>query len=505
MTNKLISLDVFDTALFRAVFEPTDIFKLIEDKVGNNFFQKRVEAENKARGKDPYYNIADIYEFLPEFDVQMEISMEFNNCIANQKLLKEYNKNPNRFVFISDMYLPSSTLIGLLKNIGYKNPRVFVSCEQRACKADGRLFERVQSILGPIDTHYGDNYVADIEGAKKAGIKKVVFNPALHNEDLSLPMIRNPQLKKLIALMKYHSPKDQIIFAHAPLVSEFTKWVLANREPGQKVFFLSRDMYVPYLLAKNVLKAPDVYYIHVSRRSIANACLQSKDKEIKERISLIFSEEEIERRKKADTSEILSYLNKFGIQDGDIIVDIGYAGTIQHGINSILGINTKGYYMQTDPEISSKLDVKMYFNRRVINYCLMIEVALGSPEDCVEGYKNGKVITKPENKDRKRLAKEMIPKLFEYSKALLNLNISTFDVEQILIHLQYYPSDDIIQMYNQNIYSNRELGESVIGFDKEKIVNGKLRECYNRSYAKPLFKRLLEADKDLKHLSKLLD
>ena len=76
---------------------------------------------------------------------------------------------------------------------------------------------------------------------------------------------------------------------------------------------------------------------------------------------------------------------------------------------------------------------------------------------------------------------------------------------KILIHLQYYPSDDIIQMYNQNIYSNRELGESVIGFDKEKIVNGKLRECYNRSYAKPLFKRLLEADKDLKHLSKLLD
>ena len=80
-----------------------------------------------------------------------------------------------------------------------------------------------------------------------------------------------------------------------------------------------------------------------------------------------------------------------------------------------------------------------------------------------------------------------------------------FDIEQVLIHLQYYPSDEIIELYNRGIYSNRELGESVIGFDREKIMDGKLKECYNHSYAKPLFKKLLEEDKELHHLSKLLD
>ena len=35
------SIDIFDTALFRDVYEPTDIFQLLEDVFGNNFKQKR--------------------------------------------------------------------------------------------------------------------------------------------------------------------------------------------------------------------------------------------------------------------------------------------------------------------------------------------------------------------------------------------------------------------------------------------------------------------------------
>ena len=35
------SIDIFDTALFRDVYEPADIFQLLEDVFGNNFKQKR--------------------------------------------------------------------------------------------------------------------------------------------------------------------------------------------------------------------------------------------------------------------------------------------------------------------------------------------------------------------------------------------------------------------------------------------------------------------------------
>ena len=61
----LVSLDVFDTAIFRKVIHPENIFDLIEEDVGRNFKSKRIEAQNKARLKDIYYTISDIYKFLP--------------------------------------------------------------------------------------------------------------------------------------------------------------------------------------------------------------------------------------------------------------------------------------------------------------------------------------------------------------------------------------------------------------------------------------------------------
>ena len=42
------SIDIFDTAIFRDVYEPTDIFQLVEDVVGNGFKKQRIDAESKA-------------------------------------------------------------------------------------------------------------------------------------------------------------------------------------------------------------------------------------------------------------------------------------------------------------------------------------------------------------------------------------------------------------------------------------------------------------------------
>ena len=38
----------------------------------------------------------------------------------------------------------------------------------------------------------------------------------------------------------------------------------------------------------------------------------------------------------------------------------------------------------------------------------------------------------------------------------------------------------------------------------KRILKGELFDCYRRSYAKPLFKRMLEQDPDLYSLSQLL-
>lgn len=501
------SLDVFDTALLRNVYLPTDIFRLVEQEVANNFYNKRIDAENKAREKNFYYNIYDIYEFLPEFDVNLEIKMELENCKANPKILEMYKKNPQGFVFISDMYLPSAIIKQMLEKIGYENPKVFVSCEMKALKWNGELFQKVQNALGDkIQKHYGDNYGVDIEGAQRAGIPETEFNPALHKIEKPTPAVRDTKLKKFLAevMCSDKSAEDKIALLTVPLVLGFTKWVLRQRKEGQKIFFLSRDMLAPYIIAKDYLGARDVYYLHASRRSLSAACLKSKDKRLIDKMWLILTEEEIKQKEAEGTKEILTYLNKFDIKDGDLIVDIGYSATIQAAIETILNVKMTGLYMQIYPETLFDVKALEYLRRRVIHFCLMVEVPLGSYEDCIEGYKNGKVIFKSEHEERKALARRMTKTILDGAKQIISWNPSIFDVEQTLIHLQYYPSRDIIDVFNQKIYSNRDIGESVINFDKERILKGELRALYQRSYAQKLFKQLLEEDPELKHLSTLI-
>ena len=510
MTNKIKSFDIFDTAIIRKVYHPTDIFKVVEEKVGNDFFNKRIQAEKLASIDKKYYGIKDIYKYLPEFDMSDEIETEFENCTANIDILRQYNSSDT--IFISDMYLPSKILKQILENAGYKNPEVYVSCELNGCKAEGNLFKKVMKKTGKkISVHYGDNYVADIEGAKKAGIKKTVFQPALHKKNLNIPKVKDTYLKQYLAIVEDRfEPLDKLALYYTPVIFEFTRWILNQREEGQKIFFLSRDMYMPYLIAKNIFKVEDIYYIHVSRRSLASICLKSRNKELKRKLSFIFSKEEMKQKKLQDDSELLKYLKQFDIKDNDIIADIGYAGTIQAGIDYALKVKTQGLYMQVSSKVLSGLKTKMFLNRMAIHFCLMVEFVFGSPEDSVEGYKDGKPVFVPDNKERKELARRIINNVLEMSEMfyfdyfIAGRKINVHDIEQILIHQQYYPSDELIKIYNKKIYTNRERKESIIGFDKAEIKKGNLRIAYLCSYCQPLFKKLLEEDVELKHLSKLI-
>lgn len=502
------SLDVFDTALLRTVYQPTDIFKLVEQDVCRDFYQKRREAERQASIKYPFYNVYNIYEFLPEFNVADEIRAELNNCKANPKILEMYNKNPEDFIFISDMYLPSKIIARMLESIGYKNPRVFVSCEMKAQKRGGALFKKVQDYLKlRIQKHYGDNYVADIEGAKMAGIPEVEFSPALHNIKLPIPVVRDVRLKKYLAeVMASNRPREEkIALLFVPVIVGFTKWVLSQRKPGQKIFFLSRDMITPYIVAKKYLNAEDVYYLHASRRSIASAWFRSKDPDILAKANrIIVNQQERNEFLRRDPNEIVKYLSKFDIKNGDFIVDVGYSGTIQAVIEDLLNIKTKGLYVQIFPEIKFNIDAIEYLRRRVITCCMLLEVPLGSSEDLVEDYKNGQVVYKPENEKRKALARVMTKAIVDQAKELIDWPISIMDVEQVLIHTQNYLDNDLLQVFNQPIFSNIGTGESLINFDKKEILKGRLKELANRSFNRSLFKKMLEADPELSHLSSLV-
>jgi len=500
------SIDIFDTAIFRDVFEPTDIFTLIERKVGRNFKINRIQAEKRARQKSVFCTLKDIYSFLVGFNPQTEINMEMEHVYANPKILDMYLNNPSNYVFISDMYLPSEVLKEMLEKCGYVGARVFVSCEEKCNKGSGVIFEKVQRKVGNITKHYGDSYTADVMGAVKNNIEPV-YLPSLQSTTTNLPVVKNPMLKKYAAELEKEKPLVKFAKYYAPLIYGFTKWVISQRKGDEAIYFCSRDMFMPYLIATQIMKVPNVHYLYVSRKALLPLILNGSDKCLIDKMNTIFGTEECKLRKAEGTINTLKYLSTCGIKNNDIIVDIGYSGTSQRVIEQALNIKLQGKYIQLGHVPKEFIiDTKQYLNRMALTYVFLAEFIFTSPENNMDGYVNGVPYFTPDHEKRIEYAKQIVDIIVneQLYNRIDKMNLDIFDIEQMLIHVQNYPSYEMMELFNEPILTNRKKVERGINFDRDAILHGKLKECYNGSYAKPLFKKMLEHDVELKHLSKLL-
>ena len=406
----LVSLDVFDTAIFRKVFKPTDIFNLVEENVGSNFKAQRILAQDKARRKSIYYNIVDIYRELPfSLSPKAEIKTEILNCFANPYILDLYNKQEADYIFISDMYLPSTIITEILERCGYKNPKVYVSCELKACKGEGKLFTKVENALKrKIQKHIGDNYVSDILGAQKAGIPETEFiGPSIDNATVVTPELKNVRLRKLLIdeELSNSSIEEKIGYLFAPLILSFTQSVLEELPENKTVFFIARDGFIMYVIARWILKTKkNIKYCRFSRKScyLANIITNLNLKHPNNSASLYFFKiqriqtlrdliKTFDLDENADYSNVLEefnidldtniefhpnkryliertfraiqnefydkvkeekknffkYLDKLKMKNGDFFVDLGYAGTIQGIIKRLSGLDLKGRYINT--------------------------------------------------------------------------------------------------------------------------------------------------------------
>ena len=78
----LVSIDVFDTAVFRDVFTPKELFLFLENKIGNDFYNIRTKAQITAGSKNPSYSIIDIYNCMPrKFTPKDEIHIRDKNKV----------------------------------------------------------------------------------------------------------------------------------------------------------------------------------------------------------------------------------------------------------------------------------------------------------------------------------------------------------------------------------------------------------------------------------------
>lgn len=188
---KVVSFDVFDTLLKRAVLVPTDVLYLLARKVknsyGHDFYKLRLDTEYQLTAKDPNTSLEDVYKQIGkvsnipvnELDVikGWELELEESVLIRNEPMYKIFKRAlelKKRIVIMSDMYLSSDFIKKILEREGYNSiSNIYVSCDLGKRKDDGTMFKFVledQGIKSSELLHIGDNYRSDYQNPLTLGI-----------------------------------------------------------------------------------------------------------------------------------------------------------------------------------------------------------------------------------------------------------------------------------------------------------------------------------------------
>lgn len=319
---KIVSFDIFDTLIHRAVHRPTDLFDtvaarlrhnefgLMNPEIASNFAHKRIAAETEARERliaaqgTPEVGLQEIYDVLAEhlelspeqrqYLIEQELALEEQLCHPNpvmQLLFPLAGQNGRHVALCSDMYLPPDFIEKLLTKCGYIKPyTLLVSGDQRKSKHEGSMYHEVLkhfSVQPPDVIHFGDNAHADVKIAKKIGIQPEFFN---YLQDRVEPRLRVPlqkpsadshvwslmtgSIRRRLMDKTYGFWEDIGLQVFGPLILGKILWMtqLARRHRIERMLFFARDAFLlhnvfqryPALLGPQV----ELKYCYFSRAAL---------------------------------------------------------------------------------------------------------------------------------------------------------------------------------------------------------------------------------------------
>ena len=219
----IVSFDVFDTLIVRAIARPTDAFALVKLRLlaseaalndphtVDAFPDLRVQAELRARDakeRDGHLHrevtLAEIYDALAalsgadaalvELLKQTELAVERDLVYANpvaKELFELARAERKTIVLCSDMYLPSAEIVTLLRRCGYEGyDTLYVSCEHACSKHAGTMFPYIAERHGVAAArilHVGDNLYGDCMMAREAGCTAMYLPPPPAAERMRMP------------------------------------------------------------------------------------------------------------------------------------------------------------------------------------------------------------------------------------------------------------------------------------------------------------------------------
>lgn len=272
---KYISVDLFDTLIFRSVSEPSYIFSIVEYEYNNkhingkikNYREVRLEAERVARRKyaDSDVTLELIYSKIPyEYTIREELKkieekVEIKNCVPNKpmvELISQCHKNGKIVILTTDMYLSAACIHQILHKIEITPNYVFISGELGQTKRAGTLFGYILDRLCISENeiiHIGDNLESDIRNAKQYGIESrepivypIWLDYSLKNNKYSLGI---NQMEMVIANY-YRNMKEESELrigygVIGPVIYEFCRWVhnKKNELDVDRLCFVAREGY----------------------------------------------------------------------------------------------------------------------------------------------------------------------------------------------------------------------------------------------------------------------
>ncbi len=248
---KLLSLDCFDTLLWRATQLPQDVFAEFGDAGGG--IEGRVAAEKIARDRRTHRDgraeasIEEIHAARagrPDPDgVARELALEARHCYAfapTVALIKAAKAAGLGVIVVSDTYFSEPQLRALIASaagddVAAKIDRIFCSSEHGVSKSEG-LFEPVLAALGvPASAilHVGDNPHADGVAADAAGLH------AVHIEQFDAPTSKRLRLEAAASVMVDHATR-----VSKPAIQPH-RAALALRPAGDPAWCLGHDVFGP--------------------------------------------------------------------------------------------------------------------------------------------------------------------------------------------------------------------------------------------------------------------
>lgn len=320
---RVLSLDCFDTLLWRDTHAPHDVFGAL----GAPNPQQRVWAEQRARGaaalrrRRNEVGIAEIYaELAPNATAERraamvahELATEARYCFGfgpTIALMRTARARGLAVIVVSDTYLDQAQLGTLIAaaagdDVRALIDRIFCSSEYGVSKGEG-LLDRVVAELGVRrDTilHIGDNRAADLVAGEKAGVRALhlkqfsaTTEQRLRLESATSAMIHaggiagSPTLQPHRAAIAIAEPRiddaaERLGYTTiGPVLRGFAQWIAqeaaalrATRDGRVHVLFLMRDGHLPRLVQKTIAPDPMSHAIEISRFTATAASFATED------------------------------------------------------------------------------------------------------------------------------------------------------------------------------------------------------------------------------------